>query len=155
MPSDSNSSDVPAALWRRLAAIVYDSFLIFAIWIIIGFIVLSAFGITEARTIDGTVVVLEPLYKNTLFVAMMLSAYLFFGWFWTHSGQTLGMQAWRIKIQNADGSPIGWLQALKRYVCAPVALALAGIGYFWMLFDKRKRTWPDLFSHSCVVKLPV
>jgi uncharacterized RDD family membrane protein YckC len=148
-------SFVPAALWRRLAAIVYDSFLVIAIWIVIGFVVLSAFGITEARTIEGNAVVLEPLYKNTLFAAMMISAYLFFGWFWTHSGQTLGMQAWRIKVQNVDGGPIGWLQTLQRCVCAPFALALLGIGYFWMLFDGKKRTWPDLLSHSVVVKLPV
>ena len=114
MSSSPVVSFVPAALWRRLAAIVYDSFLVFAIWIIIGFIVLSAFGITEARTIEGNAVVLEPLYKNTLFAAMMISAYLFFGWFWTHSGQTLGMQAWRIKMQNADGSAINWLQTLQR-----------------------------------------
>ena len=146
---------VPAALWRRLAAIIYDSFLIFAIWIIVGFIVLSAFGITEARTIEGSAIVLEPLYKNTLFAAMMLSAYLFFGWFWTHSGQTLGMQAWRIKIQNADGSAISWLQTLQRCISAPLALGLAGIGYLWMLFDAEKHTWPDLFSRSCVVKLPI
>jgi uncharacterized RDD family membrane protein YckC len=155
MPTHSTFPNVPAAFWRRLAAMVYDSVLIVAIWIIVGFIVLSAFGITEARTIDGNAVVLEPLYKNTLFAAMMLSAYLFFAWFWTHSGQTLGMQAWRIKIQNADGSAIGWIQALKRCVCAPFAFLLLGIGYFWMLFDPEKRTWPDLVSTSCVVKLPV
>src|SRR5688500_17655250 len=124
MLHSSVQSSIPAALWRRLAAILYDSFLVFAIWIIIGFIVLSAFGITEARTIEGNAVVLEPLYKNTLFAAMLISAYLFFGWFWTHSGQTLGMQAWRIKVQNVDGSAIGWLQTLQRCICAPIALAL-------------------------------
>ena len=155
MSASPFESYVPAALWRRLAAILYDSFLVFAIWIIVGFVVLSAFGITEARTIDGSTVVLEPLYKNTLFAAMLISAYLFFGWFWTHSGQTLGMQAWRIKVQNADGSAINWLQTMLRLGCAPVALLLVGTGYFWMLFDGKKRTWPDLLSHSCVVKLPV
>ena len=155
MSSSPIESFIPAALWRRLAAIVYDSFLVFAIWIIIGFIVLSAFGITEARTIEGTAIVLEPLYKNTLFAAMLISAYLFFGWFWTHSGQTLGMQAWRIKVQNTDGSAINWLQTLQRLGCAPVAFLLVGIGYFWMLIDGQKRTWPDLLSHSCVVKLPI
>jgi uncharacterized RDD family membrane protein YckC len=155
MPQSQIESFVPAALWRRLAAIVYDSFLVFAIWIIICFIVLSAFGITEARTIEGNAVVLEPLYKNTLFAAMLISAYLFFGWFWTHSGQTLGMQAWRIKVQNVDSSAISWLQTLQRCICAPLAFALVGIGYFWMLFDAKKRTWPDLLSRSVVVKLPV
>ncbi|MES2623741.1 MAG: RDD family protein [Pseudomonadota bacterium] len=155
MSTAALESDVPAALWRRLAAIVYDSFLVFAIWIIIGFIVLKAFGITEARTIEGNAVVLEPLYKNTLFAAMLISAYLFFGWFWTHSGQTLGMQAWRIKVQNADRSSISWLQTLLRCGSAPIAFLCAGIGYFWMLFDGKKRTWPDLLSRSVIVKLPV
>ena len=155
MSASPLESLVPAALWRRLAAIVYDSFLVFAIWIIVGSIVLSAFGITEARTIDGGAIVLEPLYKNTLFAAMLLSAYLFFGWFWTHSGQTLGMQAWRIKVQNVDGSAISWLQTLQRLGCAPVAFLCAGVGYFWMLIDARQRTWPDLLSRSVVVKLPI
>ena len=133
----------------------YDSILVFAIWIVVAFVVLSAFGIDEARTVEGTTVVLEPLYKNTLFGAMLLSAYLFFGWFWTHSGQTLGMQAWRIKVQNEDGSAINWWQTTRRLGCAPFAFLLVGIGYFWMLFDAKKRTWPDLLSHSCIVKLPV
>lgn len=145
----------PAALWRRLAAILYDSFLVFAIWIIIAYFVLYMFGITEARTVEGNAVVLDPLYKNILFAAMLISAYLFFGWFWTHSGQTLGMQAWRIKVQNADGSAVNWRQTLVRCGSAPVALLLAGIGYFWMLFDSQKRTWPDLLSRSVVVKLPM
>ncbi len=155
MPLQPTEYLPPAALWRRLAAIIYDSFLVFAIWIIIAYLVLYAFGITEARTVEGNVVVLDPLYKNTLFAAMLISAYLFFGWFWTHSGQTLGMQAWRIKVQNADGSAINWLQTLLRLGCAPVALLLAGIGYFWMLFDREKRTWPDLLSRSVIVKLPI
>lgn len=143
-------SRLPAPLWRRLAAIVYDSLLIFAIWIIVGFIVLSLFGLEEARTIEGDVVVLDPLVRYTLFTAMMGSTFLFFGWFWTHSGQTLGMQAWRIRVANTDGSAISWRQCALRLVVAPVALALAGIGYWWALFDREKRSWPDLASGSCL-----
>lgn len=143
-------SRLPAPLWRRLAAIVYDSLLIFAIWIIVGFIVLSLFGLEEARTIEGDVVVLDPVVRYTLFTAMIGSAFLFFGWFWTHSGQTLGMQAWRIRVANVDGSAISWRQCAQRLVVAPVALGLAGIGYWWALFDREKRSWPDLVSHSCL-----
>jgi uncharacterized RDD family membrane protein YckC len=134
---------------------LYDSLLIFAIWIILAFIVLSAFGINEARTIEGEVVVLDPLYKNTLFAVMLVSAYLFFGWFWTHSGQTLGMQAWRIKVQNHDGSPLSWKQTLLRCVSAPIGLALLGLGYFCMLVDPRQRTLPDLVSGTQVVRVPL
>jgi uncharacterized RDD family membrane protein YckC len=149
----NNPTDKPvAALWRRLAAILYDSIVIIAIWIVVGFVVLSMFGIEEARTVEGEAIELDPLYQFTLFTAMLGSALLFFGWFWTNSGQTIGMQAWKIRIQNADGSTINWQQVLLRYVTAPIALALGGIGYWWSLFDPQKRSWPDLVSHSMVVK---
>jgi uncharacterized RDD family membrane protein YckC len=141
-----------APLWRRLAAIVYDSFLVFAIWIVVGFFVLWAFGIEEARTIDGEAIELDPLYQFTLLVAMFTSAYLFFGFFWTHSGQTLGMQAWRIKVQNVDATAISWWQSLLRFCTAPFALLGLGLGYLYMLVDPQQRTLPDLVSRSQVVR---
>jgi len=95
----------PAPLWRRLAAMAYDSILILAIWMVVAFVVLSLFGIENARTLEGETVTLDPLYKNVLFGAMLFSAWAFFGWFWTHSGQTLGMQAWRLKVVTAEDAP--------------------------------------------------
>ena len=142
-----------APLWRRLAAMMYDSFLVIAIWIIVGFLVMSAFGIDQARTENGVLRELSALHQNTLFAAMIVSAFLFFGWFWTNSGQTLGMQAWRIKVQNADGSAIGWEQVALRFVTAPFSLALCGLGYLLMLIDAEKRTVPDIVSKSQVVRV--
>jgi uncharacterized RDD family membrane protein YckC len=143
-----------APLWRRIAAMLYDSLLVFAIWIIVAFCLMSAFGIEGARTLDGNVVVLDPLFRNLLFAAMLLSAFLFFAWFWTHSGQTLGMQAWRIRVMNRDGSPLSWRQSLLRYATAPFALSAFGLGYLYMLVDKQQRTLPDLVSGSQVFRVP-
>ena len=145
----------PAPLWRRLAAMLYDSFLVIAIWILVAFLVLSAFGIEQARSIEGEAVVLDPLYRWTLFSAMLLSAFAFFSVFWMKSGQTLGMQAWKIRVQNADGSALALRQCLIRCVAAPVSLGLLGIGYFWMFFDAERRTVPDLLSGSEVVRVPL
>lgn len=150
MIENTNLLLMRAPLWRRIAAMVYDSLLIFAIWIIVGFVVLSLFGLEQARTLDGEVVVMDPVVKNTLFAAMLGSAFLFFGWFWTHSGQTLGMQAWRIRVANDDGKALSWRQCTIRFVVAPFALALAGIGYWWALFDRSGRSWPDIASGSCL-----
>jgi uncharacterized RDD family membrane protein YckC len=97
---------------------LYDSLLVFAIWILVGFAVLSSFGLEQARTLEGEMVVMDALVKNTLFTAMLLSAFLFFGFFWTHSGQTLGMQAWRIRVLRNDGGSISWKQAAIRFACA-------------------------------------
>lgn len=138
-----------AALWRRLAAMVYDFFLVFAIWIVVGFAVMSALGIDQVRAEQG----LAPLHQWLLFAGEILSAVLFFGWFWTHSGQTLGMQAWRIKVESRDGTPLSWKQVLQRLAVAPFALACAGLGYWWCLVDAEQRSWPDLVSRSRVIKV--
>lgn len=149
----STTPPIIAPLWRRLAAMLYDSVLVFAIWIIVGFIVLYALGVNNARETSGELAQLTTLQNNILFAAMFASAYLFFGFFWTHSGQTLGMQAWRIRVQNADSSAISWRQSLLRFCSAPFALLALGIGYLWMLFDKSRRTLPDIVSGSEVVKI--
>lgn len=128
---------------------LYDSFLVIAIWIVVGGAVMAALGIDKVQAEQG----LEPLHQWLLFVCEILSVVLFFGWFWTHSGQTLGMQAWRVKVESNDGAPLSWKQVLQRLVVAPFALALGGIGYWWCLFDAGKRTWPDIASSSRVVKL--
>ncbi len=153
LPDSLRTTTQIAPLWRRLAAMAYDSFLVFAIWIVVGFGVMSIFGINEAQTTNGVLVELAPLHQYSLFGAMLTSAFLFFSFFWTHSGQTLGMQAWRIKVQNADGSSISWRQALLRYASAPIALLALGLGYLMMLVDPQHRTLPDLVSGSQVVKL--
>ncbi len=142
----------PAELWRRLAAIVYDSIIVLAIWFIVGFIVLTAFGIDQVQVQDERVV-LGSFYRFTLFASMLGSAYLFFAWFWTHSGQTIGMQAWKIRIQNSDGSSISWKQSLIRCVTAPPALICLGAGYFLMLFNPERLTLPDILSGSVVMKV--
>ena len=148
----SEHTIIGAALWRRLAAMIYDSIIIAAIWIVVGFIVLSAFGIERAQMVQNETVVMNSWYRVTLFCAMLLSAYLFFAWFWTHSGQTLGMQAWKLRVQNTDGSAISYWQALQRFVLAPLSLCLLGAGYLYLFFNAQKQTFHDRLSKSVVVK---
>ena len=147
------SPPASAPLWRRLAAMLYDSFVVFAIWIMVGFVVLSAFGIDEAVTVEGEQVALDPLYRSVLFGAMLLSSFAFFSIFWMKSGQTLGMQAWKIRVQNADGSPVSLKQSLIRCALAPVSMAALGAGYLWMLMDPEKKAWHDKVSGSEVVRV--
>lgn len=142
-----------APLWRRFAAMLYDTVVLTGICMFTTFLVAALFGIENARTVQNGNVELNPAYRLAVQATVLLSAYLFFGWFWTFSGQTLGMQAWKIRIQNADNTAISWKQVSLRYVTAPVSLALIGIGYFWMLKDKDRRTWPDISSGSVVVKV--
>ncbi|OEY67783.1 RDD family protein [Marinobacter sp. X15-166B] len=109
----------PASLTRRLAAILYDSLIALAVLMVTAWLYtlaaasLVGFDHYEAMAEAGTLES-DPLLSSFLFVTL----FLFFGYFWVRSGQTLGMQVWRIRVQTMNGLSISWVQALKRYMLA-------------------------------------
>jgi uncharacterized RDD family membrane protein YckC len=146
----------PAArLLRRLAAMFYDFLLCVALLIVVTFLyklaLMGFYGeaqlrqMSDAGALDG-----DPLLSTLLF----LSLFGFFAKFWTHSGQTLGMQVWGIRMQNTDGSAISLWQALLRFLVAIASWLCFGLGFLWMLRDKQRRTWHDIYSESLIVQLP-
>jgi uncharacterized RDD family membrane protein YckC len=135
-----SSSSPPAGLIRRLAAIAYDTLLLVAVLFIATTLVLPLTG-GEAMPRGN------PYYSAYLFFV----CFLFFGWFWTHGGQTLGMRAWKIRVQQTDGDDITWLQALVRFLAAVVSWLALGMGFLWMLVDQDRMTWHDRFSDTVLV----
>ncbi len=132
-----------AGLLRRLAAICYDSLLLGAVLFFTSFLVVLANG---GQSVKGY----NPLVSTLLFIV----AFFFFAWFWIHGGQTLGMRAWRLRVQRFDGQPISWNQALLRYLVSILSWLLLGLGYFWQLVDRQSLTWHDRYSESELVLLP-
>jgi uncharacterized RDD family membrane protein YckC len=143
MTQDDQSRAYPAAgLFRRLLAMFYDSLLL-----------LSALLVTTAVVMmitRGTLSYHNPFFKTLLF----LICFSFYSWFWLHGGQTLGMRAWRLRVQNRNGGPISIWQALLRFMIAIPCLAAGGLGLFWMLLDRDRMTLYDRVSESVVVVLP-
>jgi uncharacterized RDD family membrane protein YckC len=144
-----------AGLIRRFAAILYDALLCIALMIVVTFIyklvLMGLYGeallkqMSDAGALDG-----DPLLSTLL----LLSLFGFFAKFWTHNGQTLGMQVWGLRIQNSDGTAISLWQALLRFLVAIGSWLLLGMGFFWALWDKEKRSWHDMYSESQVIQLP-
>ncbi|CDI00936.1 putative RDD domain containing protein [Candidatus Competibacter denitrificans Run_A_D11] len=124
----ASAADVPPALPlprarlpRRLAAILYDSLLLAGV-----LLVASALALAIAVAVWGgeTVTLHDPLRSNPFFsMYLLLVCFLFYGGFWVHGGQTLGMRAWRIQVRRYDGNGIGWWQALARFLVGGLWLA--------------------------------
>ena len=93
---------------RRLAALVYESVLLFGVVFIAGYL----FGtLTQQR--NG----LTHHNLLTLWVALVVGAY--FVWCWTRGGQTLPMKTWRLRLVAAGtGRPPGVARAAARYLAA-------------------------------------
>ena len=143
----------PAGLLRRLMAMIYDGLLVLAI-------VLTTTGLANlfaprpelapdatTASLEGMQTVTGPLLSSALFIEI----FVFFAFFWVRHGRTLGMQAWRLRVQDAEGHNITLLAALKRYLVAYPSLLAFGLGYWVMLLDPMKRSWSDRASGTRAV----
>ena len=146
-----------AGFRRRLASWIYDALVAVAVYMTAGavsFLIISLlvhFSVFDLQgyqhlsdTITNTIWLLLPneLWKMT-WVAF------FFVWFWAKSGQTLGMKAWRLRVQNQDGSRINKITGCKRLLPT-----LLGLGNVVVLFDrKNKLSLQDRFTNTEVVLL--
>lgn len=139
------------SLPRRLIAIVYDTFLVLPLVMVcvalfMGARSLAGFGVGP----EGTV----QLDANVVRLIELLGTMVFFCGFWLKKGQTLGMQAWRIKLVNEAGGTISPRQAILRFFGALLSAACLGFGYLWCLFDRQGRYWHDHLSGTHLVLVP-
>ncbi len=106
----------PSGLLRRLAAISYDSLLLGGVLFVATAL---AMGLVVAVIGAEAFKVRSPLAHNPFFQTYLLwVCFFFYGGFWVYGGQTLGMRAWRLRVQRRDGRGIGWWQALLRFLTA-------------------------------------
>ncbi len=87
-------------LARRLACAAYELLVIAALVLLATFPFLAFAG-------DSTSGWRRHLLQA--YVLAMVGAYLV--GFWTHGGQTLAMKTWRIRLECADGTPVGTARA--------------------------------------------
>ena len=157
MPShfETSSELPPASLPRRLAAMIYDGLLCLALVMVVTGVYTGLHQLLINYSLIGHDRYEHMLeadsslqYDPILSALLLLSLWCFFGFFWRRSGQTLGMQAWKIRIQNEDGSPLSWLQALLRVLMGILSWSALGLGYLWQLIHQHRRSWTDLGSNS-------
>lgn len=151
--NDNQTAESPSLL-RRLAAIIYDTCLVLPLVMVS---VAIAFAVRAALVdMPATEQVDTPLLNPYLVQAIEFFAVIsFFSYFWVKSGQTLAMQAWRIKLVDAkNGDTISLKQAIIRCFAAVFSAGCLGLGYIWCLLDSRGRSWHDHLSGTQLVLLP-
>ena len=139
MPGNIHSDCPPASLIKQLAAMVYDSLLIIAILFISTAIAL-VFN-------DGNAIESSPAFS----LYLILIIFTFYSWFWSKSGQTLGMRVWKIRIVSEFGGNPGWSISFLRLTFALLSIACFGMGYWWRFF--KPYTWHDRLSQTTIVNV--
>lgn len=144
-----------AGFRRRLGSYIYDALIALAVFMMVGYIgigimiyldhleliniVRNSFEIDWHKT---------PTFYQILFHSWNLVwVSYFFIYFWSKKGQTIGMRAWRLKVQNTDGSLISAKTAIKRLL-----FTLLGLGNLLVIIDrKNKLSLQDRLTNTEVV----
>ena len=129
------------SIWRRLLSILYDSFLIFALLIIMTMPFYS-FDVAEHFVLK----IIMQLY-------IYLIIQFFFVWFWVNNRATLGMRSWGITIVDNKGNRISYKQAIIRFNIAIISFAIFGLGFFVSILRKDKKCMHDIISKTYLIKL--
>lgn len=129
-----NSSDWPSAsLLRRLPALVYDGFLLAALWFVTAgvFVLIYPYTGLPMAEVNGVTTPAQPWLRGLLFPLLVFETWFFYAWFWLHGGQTLGMRAWRLEVRARHGQPLTVVHTLQRFLAATLSWLLLGGG--WLL----------------------
>ena len=129
-------SGATPGLPRRLASMVYEAILLFAVAFFAAWLFFFASGGREATS--GSL-----RHALQLFILAVFAAY--FLWCWLRGGQTLAMKAWDIRLVEIDAT-----RALLRLILASVLLP-TGISIVWSLLDRDRQFLHDRLAGTRLV----
>lgn len=110
-----------APLKNRLLCMVYEAMLLFGVVFIAGWLFSTLLQQRHALTMR---------HAQQVWQFIVLGVY--FGWFWTHGGQTLAMKTWRVRVVTRAGELLSWPRALLRYALAWLWF-LPGLALAWWI----------------------
>lgn len=128
--------------WRRMLALSYESLLLLGVWFIAAFLFHLFFR-------DTTAEYFKPLFQFYLLIV----GGIYFIWFWTHGGQTLAMQTWKLRLVSENGGKVTTQQAMVRYLMAVVGISFLGLGLLWALFDRNRQFLHDRVAGTRIIRL--
>lgn len=84
-----------------------------------------------------------------LFLWLVLGAY--FIRCWIKTGQTLAMQAWKLRLVNEQSQLLTMQQAIARYLLTTLSMTFFGVGFLWAIVDKNNQFLHDRLLRCKVV----
>lgn len=147
-PSANISSElavVYAGFWRRTGAALIDTIIAMIIMVPLIYMFYGEFFATDdLSSIAPSGLILENIIPIVLTV-----------FFWTMYKATPGKMAVGCEIVNAKtGEKMGIGRSIVRYLGYFISTLPLGLGFLWIVFNKRKRGWHDLIAGTVVIRKP-
>ena len=125
---------------KRIAASIYDLFLLLGVWFAVG---------SLAVWINGGIIETKWIGPCLVFI----STWIFYGYFWTHGGKTLGMAVWKFEIYSIDENKINFQKVSIRFFSNIITVLLGGIPLVFMYFSKNNLSLSDYLSKTSYKKI--
>ncbi|MDP4089319.1 MAG: RDD family protein [Bacillota bacterium] len=129
-----------------------------------GFILrVTALTIDEIILVSATFILIqfikwvinEEITHSLLFIILFyeLLDYNYYTLFWVFGGQTPGKMLMKTKLVKMNGSRFTYKDSFIRYWTWMVGVALLGVGYFWIAWNKNKQGWNDITAKTYVIRV--
>ncbi len=118
---------------KRIAATIYDIFLLLGVWFGVGSI---------ALWLNNS----EILHPGVGLSIVIVSAWIFYSFFWMRGGKTLGMAVWNIEIYSLKSNNITFMQATLRFYVNLLIFILMGVPLLQIYFSKDRLALNDRIS---------
>ncbi|MCA9709396.1 MAG: RDD family protein [Myxococcales bacterium] len=147
-----------AGLWRRAAAGALDGLLLLVTAGLLNALLLMWIDppplLGDAEGIDALLRVLDLAPTTVLerYAPALVMAALYFGLFWSISGQTPGHRVLRLRVVDPHGDPPRPGRAALRVLGHGLGLAAGAMGWLWVAFDREKRGLADHLAQTYVVR---
>ncbi len=146
-----------AGFLPRLGAATYDALLAFGVYALAGMVGLAVIAllqhwgwITLASQTELAIALQQtPAVHGVYQLWLLLCVVSFYCYFWSRSGQTLGMKAWRLRVQHPNGQNLSPVTAVAR-----CCWSLLGLGNLLLLVSSQQLALQDRLSNTEVVQLP-
>jgi uncharacterized RDD family membrane protein YckC len=150
-PAGGPPPEALAGFWRRLAGAFID-------WLLLGILagaIGALFGVDTSSP--------QPAqgdgfqFRFDLAGPYILVELAYFTYFHaTSAGQSIGNKILGIRVLDADsGGSLPYVRAFARALMSNLSALPCFLGFFWMLWEPRKRTWHDMVANSLVVRASV
>ncbi|MEM7157447.1 MAG: RDD family protein [Myxococcota bacterium] len=147
-----------AGLWRRTAAGLLDGIVVLGTAGLLNLLLLMWLDppplLGDAKGIDAMLRMLDLEAGEVVrrYAPTLTMAALYFGLFWSLTGQTLGHRVLRLRVIDPTGRPPRPWWAAVRVLGHGLGLLAGAMGWLWVGFDREKRGLHDHLARTYVVR---
>jgi uncharacterized RDD family membrane protein YckC len=141
-----------ASFFSRFIAWLVDFFAMAVIAILLSVLLSGLFSITSGSD-SFLLSAAAGVLAFMLWFAILILQFLYFGYYWNKSGQSIGMKLTGIKVIRQDGTLMSYVRAaLRGTIGYWVSGLIFSLGYIWAAFDSEKEAWHDKIFDTWVVE---